>query len=200
MSAADGTVSGEVLASRVRHFREQIADRKVEITLDRDDLLWMLAIEGDEGAEGGDRHSPSMSEERLDHFAVAIAAKRILTERDSTFWPRLRKLGPTPEIVAEANNILGWRTVKAADALAALKSNPMFWILSRRNRVPAFTPTRRGRAARRPCNARTRGSRRVTSRSAGGGSSGDDDGEPAPSRLTPRWLDPDSHRLAEAGR
>jgi len=46
-------------------------------------------------------------------------------------------------------------------------------------RRPRPRPTVRARARRLSCNSRTRGSRRVTSRSAGGGSSGDpDDSEP----------------------
>lgn len=71
----------------------------------------------------------------------------------------------------------------------------------RRCETPPQRPQRsQGRAARRPCNARTRGSRRTPSRSAGGGSSGDDDGEPEPPRLVPRWQHGDSRPLAEAGR
>ena len=80
-----------------------------------------------------------------------------LHRRDPTVWVRLRKLGATPALVAEANAIL----------------HP------RRDRVERAAPdlsrcgARRHTRARRPRERRSAPARRVTSRSAGGGSSGD---------------------------
>ena len=76
--------------------------------------------------------------------------------------------------------------VVASDALAALHANPTA------NRIvkavaASRRPCNRARSSRRTAPGRHQGSRRTPSRSAGGGSSGDDDGESEPSRLAPRW-------------
>ena len=118
----------------------------------------------------------------------ALAAGRLIAERDPMFWPRLRKLGPTPELIRQANAIL---------------SDQEFTPETRQRKRSATVTIRRrtctrARSSRRTAPGRHQGSRRTPSRSAGGGSSGDDDGESEPPRLVPRWQHGDSRPLAEA--
>lgn len=130
-----------------------------------------------------------------------LALGRQIADADPSFFPCLHMFGPTPAMIRRANNIL------CPDGVTAKYHEPVeaFRVLVDRRVVLGYyrpiTPTRRGRAARRPCNARTRGSRRTTSRSAGGGSSGDDPGESEPPRLA-RWRHPVASRplSTEAGR
>lgn len=94
------------------------------------------------------------------------------------------------------------RLAQEAAALRARVAPPKVWeVAARSARERQTTGThgcerrpRRGRAPRRPGNAHHRGSRRIASRSAGGGSSGsrgDPDDDPEPPRLRlwrhPKW-------------
>lgn len=102
-----------------------------------------------------------------------------LTFLQTAYGPRRR-----PATTAELKAIFG-EPIHAADAIRTLKRTDVL-LTGRR------TPVRRGRERRPACNTRTRGSRRTSSRSAGGGSDdpgSGDEGEPARGR---------QHRRTEA--
>ena len=91
-----------------------------------------------------------------------------LFRRDRTFWTRLRKLGPTPALVAEANAILRPRRLREANA-----ARP-----GQHARRPRGSAPGQGRASRREHRAPSR--RRSTSASRGSPDSDDGPSPPPP--------------------
>lgn len=110
-----------------------------------------------------------------------LAAIRLLSERDPTFMPRLRKLGATPELVREANNTLGGHEF-AREAKQRIRPAPAPIVATRRTCT-------RARSSRGAAPGRRQGTRRVAGGSRAGPS--DDPGESEPPGLRlwrhPKW-------------
>ena len=161
----------------IEFFRLGMAEERCAAILNRGDLEWMA--EFDEACFDDPGHVENAYEDILETGlqVETLAAGRLLDERDPTFWPRLRKLGPTPELVRQANHLLGGHEFERRT-----KNRPAPKLASR---VSQRRSCPRARASRTSAPGRRQGSRRVTSRSAGGGGSGNSgDPEPAGSPLT----------------
>lgn len=98
-----------------------------------------------------------------------VAAGRDLAERDPSFWPRLRDIGPTPGLLREANHILrgAARQEGLPGKTAAIGSRAQYLLFRAHARAP------------RCSSKRSRGSRRGTNRSttSSGGSDPPDGGD-----------------------
>jgi len=145
---------------------QRMRDRRGTMVLDHRDLAF--AVDFDEASFESPDHLADAYPDLLTHGLGidVLAAGRLLAERDRTFWPELRKLGPTPELLRRANTILAGHEYEREQH----RSRP-------RPRTITFTRPvcSRARESRRTAPGRHQGSRRVSSRSAGGGSSGDPD-------------------------
>lgn len=144
--------------------------RRHHVRVGRANLAWMLDF--DQAVHEDRDHRLSLYDwESVDGLYEVgadcedIALGRELDQRDPTFWPDLRRLGPSPAMVRRANDLL-----ERQGHLGVQRTGGPILTLPARRRTCARQRASRGSAPR------TRGSRRVTSRSAGGGSSGDDPG------------------------
>lgn len=99
--------------------------------------------------------------------AELIGAAERVAELDRAFWPRVREVGMTPGLMRAANALLH------PTHFSASSDDKDFGV-----RVVHRRPCARERASR-GSSSRTRGSRRVASRAAGGGRSDPDEPEPA---------------------
>ncbi len=157
-------------------YEGMVAGRSATI-FDRGDLDWMADFD-ERCFESPDHLSDAYEGIHETGIRVDIlAAGRLLGDRDPTFWPRLRKLGPTPELVKEANTILGGHEFERE---AKNRTRPKAVRPVAQRRICS-----RARSSRGAAPGRRQGSRRATARAG----PSDDDGEPAPPGLRP-WRRP----------
>jgi len=151
----------------------RIEEGKASIILDRGDLDWLGAFDEEclDRSQGTGDDAPKIADMGL--YIEILGAGNLIHKCNPTFWPRLRKFGPTPEMLREANAILGGQEFER-EAKARTRPRPTHTTAKRRT-------CSRARSSHGAAPARRQGSRRVTASSRAGPS--DDDGESEPPGL-----------------